>query len=236
MRTAVDTIISNEGHLPLAPWSGPGKGLRMASLQSPARGRTGDLLEVRRGPDGCTTIFVGDVAGNGRAVASIAARARGLVREHLSPWLSLAAAFSSLNDAIEAALPPDSFITAVAARLDPRFRSVEVVSAGHLGPFVRRGRGGSRALGARPGPALGLERHQQFPSTTTFDLDPEDTIVFATDGVTDQFATTSDRYGLDGLLDELADLPLSPSSLCRQLLGSAAPVGCDASVLAVQLG
>ena len=210
--------------------------MRLASAQTPGPGSTGDLIDVQRDDDGRTTIFLGDVSGNGEAAASIAGRTRRLVRRHLLSWVSLPAGFASLNDALEATLAPDIFMTAVAARIDARFGSLEVVSAGHLGPLVRRARGGSRALGTRPGPPLGLVRNQQFPAVTSFDLEPDDTIVFATDGVTDRFVTRRDHHGQTGLLGELAALPLGPSSLCRRLLGTAGGAHCDATVLAVQFG
>jgi serine phosphatase RsbU (regulator of sigma subunit) len=142
----------------------------------------------------------------------------------------------ALNDALARQLDEALFITAVAARIEAGGLAMQVVSAGHLGPFVRRGRGGSEVVAQPGGPPLGLFSSQRY-GEVDFRLEPHDVLLFATDGVTDQFASPRDHSGQAGLLQRLSKLPARPSAMCRRLLWTASPaVDVDATVLAVQLG
>jgi serine phosphatase RsbU (regulator of sigma subunit) len=238
MRVATIPLALAAGHLACAPLPllQEVSGLRLASAPWPPAGRSGDLVDVHLGLDGAT-IFLGDVSGNGLSVAPTAERLRRLVRRHLHHCASLRRGLEALSDALSGELARDAFITAVAARIDTRERTVNVVSAGHLGPFVRRRQGGSRPITTQPGLPLGILRGQRYPHQAMLKLDVEDTIVFATDGVTDRFATWQDACGEAGLLAELGRLPASPAALCRRLLWSQpAQLTTDATVLAVQLG
>jgi serine phosphatase RsbU (regulator of sigma subunit) len=239
MRVATIPLAPASGHLACAPLPllREVSRLKVASAQWPPAGRSGDLVDVHRDLDGGATIFLGDVSGNGPSVAPTAERLRRLVRRHVHHCASLRGGFEALSDDLSAELASDAFITAVAARIDARGRTVRVVSAGHLGPFVRRCLGGSQPIATRPGLPLGIVRGQRYPHQARLELDAEDTIVFATDGVTDRFATRQDECGEAGLLAELGRLPARPAALCRRLLWSRpAQLTSDATVLAVQVG
>jgi serine phosphatase RsbU (regulator of sigma subunit) len=214
-------------------------GLRLttASAQWPPRDHSGDLVEVLDdAPGGGTTIFVGDVAGNGPRAAAIAARSRPEIRRQLRAGRALPHTLACLNDLFEDALDPSLFVTAVVAHIDPDLRTIDVASAGHLGPFLRRRRGGCASLSPTAGPPLGIVRGHRFRRQVTFSLEPGDTVVFATDGVTDRFAARPDFSGATGLLAALGRLPGRPADICRRLLWSGASTDdVDASVLAVQL-
>ena len=213
-------------------------GLRVASAQWPPPGRTGDIVDVHQEPDLSTTFFLGDVAGNGQQAADAAVGVRRLLRRHLHGASSLARAFSRLNDALEQELSAHLFVTAIAARIDARGHTVHVVSAGHLGPVIYRRPHGALPVAIRPGPPLGIVPGQEFQQQSTPGLQRNDTLVFATDGVSDRLATTSDPSGASGLRTALARLPpLGPAAICRDLLRiAAATLNCDATVLAVRLG
>jgi two-component system, chemotaxis family, sensor kinase Cph1 len=209
--------------------------LTTASAQWPPRTHSGDILELLENADGSTTIFVGDVAGNGPAAAAVAARSRPDVRRQLSSSCSPGRCLERLNDALESTLEANLFLTAVVARIDADFQTIQVASAGHLGPFLRRRSGSSVTLSAGGGPPLGIVRQHRYHQVA-FSLAPGDTVVFATDGVTDRFATRSDFSGQSGLLAALDRLPGPAADICGRLLWSRpAATLPDASVLALQL-
>jgi serine phosphatase RsbU (regulator of sigma subunit) len=236
MRPGINTVPSAPRSLTLGALSQADRCLIFATAQWPPRGRSGDFTEILRSPDGTTTIILGDVSGNGESAAAIAAWSRPLFQRHLEASCSLSRGLQSLNDALETELASDLFITAVVARIDVACRTVRVVSAGHLGPFARR-RGAASASVARPsGPPLGIMRHRRYAEETLLELGAEDTLVFATDGVTDRLATAADCTGESRFLTELDHLPLRPSAICRRLLWSGCDaVATDATVLAVQI-
>jgi serine phosphatase RsbU (regulator of sigma subunit) len=207
--------------------------LQLASAQWPPPDRSGDFLHVRRDPEGGTTIFLGDVSGNGARAAPLAARAGRLLGRHLHRPGDLGGLLQSFNDDLEQTLTDDLFVTAVAARIDTRRRTLRLASAGHLGPFLRA-RTGCLSLSRPSGPPLGIRAGTQYGGEVVFDLTIGDLLVFATDGVSDRFATHADPTGEDGLLTSLDRLSPDPSSVCRRLLG-ARPPSTDATVVAVKL-
>jgi chemotaxis family two-component system sensor kinase Cph1 len=208
----------------------------LAIAQWPPRAHSGDILEMLENDDGSTTIFVGDVAGNGPEAAAVAARSRPDIRRQLGACGSPRRCLEGLNDAFEGTLEANLFLTAVVARIDAHFQTIQVASAGHLGPFLRRRSGGSVALSPGGGPPLGIVRQHHYRRQAAFALQPGDTVVFATDGITDRFAAPSDFSGQSGLLAALDRLPGRAADICGRLLwsrpGASSP---DASVLALQL-
>jgi sigma-B regulation protein RsbU (phosphoserine phosphatase) len=212
----------------------PRAGLRVASAQWPPPGASGDFFEMSRHGDGATSVFFGDVSGNGAGAARLANRAGQLVSQRMRDLPPPGRLLEQVNEALERELSPDSFVVAVAAHIDARRRTMKVASAGHLGPFVKRACGSPVSPAQASGPPLGMFPGQGY-AETAFRLGPSDVVVFATDGISDRFATTRDPGGESGLLARLGRLASDPACLCRRLLQAASPLATDAAVLAVQL-
>ena len=232
MQPAASTIAA--ASRPIRARPAPGlAGLRLASAQWPPRHRSGDFLHVHRDRDGSTTIFLGDVSGNGAQAAPLAAHADRLLGRHFHRCGDLGGALESLNDDLERTLADEVFVTAVAARIDARRRTLRLASAGHLGPFLRC-RSGCVSLSRPSGPPLGIRAGTSYGGEVVFDLAIGDLLVFATDGVSDRHATAADPTGEDGLLALLERMAPEPSSVCRRLLWGRPP-STDATVVAVLL-
>jgi phosphoserine phosphatase RsbU/P len=207
--------------------------LRLASAQWPPPGRSGDIFRVFDHHDGSSTLFFGDVSGNGDDAAPVVDNLHLILERRWRGPSSARALLAAVNDDLERQIPQDRFVSAIAARIDAAGSTIRVASAGHLGPFVKGRRGGVTRIGRPGGPPLGILPHQSYDETCA-SLAIGDTVVFATDGVTDRFACAADPSGETGLMERLRRWPAGLAGTCRRLL-SAAAAGTDATVLAVQV-
>jgi PAS domain S-box-containing protein len=144
----------------------------------------GDFYDVFEDNGGVVAI-VGDVCGKGIEAASLTALARHTLRAALAHGLAPVEALTWLHDAM-CAQNPDSFVTVAVTRLtrnDNGSIDGEAAIGGHPRPLIVRG-GGTTEIIEGSGAAPGLPYWQ--PATAVrFALQPDDTLVLYTDGVTD---------------------------------------------------
>ncbi|HVV51833.1 MAG TPA: PP2C family protein-serine/threonine phosphatase [Polyangia bacterium] len=215
-------------HLPT--WSR----LDVAAKQSAPAGSGGDFFEVIQQRDGRVAIIVADVCGNGPSAAAPVSGLRWILRQAIARGAAPGAVLAALNDWMCERPVDDRFVTAVCARVDAVSGLVEIASAGHLGPFVKRADGTAEDLPRAAGLALGIFPGQLYPETTV-EIGPQDAMVLVTDGITDRLATAGDQLGQGALLERLARARLGPESICSALLGPEARATEDATVLVVQM-
>jgi serine phosphatase RsbU (regulator of sigma subunit) len=214
-------------HLPT--WSQ----LRIATRQHAAVGHGGDFFEIIQHRDGHVSALLADVCGNGPSAAVPVSRLRWMVRQHLARGETPPGVLSRLNDAILAGNEPDLFVTAVCVQVNPQSGSVDVASAGHLGPFIKRACGDAQELMMPTGAALGIMPEQTYEETR-IDVDSEDSLVLVTDGITDPLGTASSPLGQAGLLAELARANPDAESICAALMRVTEPIAHDATVVVLE--
>ncbi|MGH7741413.1 MAG: PP2C family protein-serine/threonine phosphatase, partial [Candidatus Eiseniibacteriota bacterium] len=108
-----------------------------------------------------------------------------------------------LNHQLARALPEGWFLTACYAILDPGSGRIEYSLAGHEAPVVvRADRSGARQFGDCGGPPLGPFPDATFDSRSE-ELEPGDTVVFFTDGITEAVNPSLDMFGTERLIDSL---------------------------------
>ena len=166
----------------------------------------GDLLDVH-GPDHDVVLVCGDVAGKGVEAAVHAKRIRNAVRtlaqvERDPGWI-----LGLVNKVLvaEAGEFSESMSTVVCARLrrDDGFVRVDVAGAGHPPALVLR-RSGEIDEIPTSGVSLNLLDDATY-DTLEVRLDPGDTLVLYTDGITEARGA-DDLFGDDGLRRTLAGL------------------------------
>jgi serine phosphatase RsbU (regulator of sigma subunit) len=215
-------------HLPT--WSR----LNVAARQWAPAGNGGDFFEIIQQRDGRVSAIMADVSGNGPSAAGPVASLRWVMRQAIARGQSPGAVLEMLNDWLVRQQVDDRFVTAVCVRVNPITGDTEIASAGHLGPFVKRARGGAEDLPPAVGLALGILPGQTYREMT-LELRPEDALVLVTDGITDRLGTASDPLGQRALLDRLQRAQLSPESICGALLGPSARFAEDATVVVMQM-
>jgi serine phosphatase RsbU (regulator of sigma subunit)/HAMP domain-containing protein len=131
-------------------------------------------------------IAIGDVCGKGVDAAALTALARHTVRAAAHAYPSPAAVLEALNRAVLDESRPGQFLTAIFARLTPRagggFR-LTTACGGHPPPVVVDAAGRPRAL-ACTGTLLGVVDDPRIADSAV-DLEPGDTVLLYTDGLTE---------------------------------------------------
>ncbi len=158
-------------------------------------------------------LFLGDVCGKGAHAATITSMIRYTLRTAAAYDADPAAVLGTLNPALHERYLTDSrcFCTAICGLLIPDGDgfTLELASGGHPSPLLMRSDGTAEYVTLPGGPLIGMWDHAEF-FTGTIRLDPGDTLLLFTDGLTE--ARTADgegtgRYGddaLHGLAEDLA--------------------------------
>ena len=180
-------------------------GVRISAELDPAREVGGDLYGVCAARPDRLVIFLGDVSGKGIPASMFMVRAislaRLLARDIAAPELILA----RLNDELSVDNPSYMFVTFMCAVFDPSTGKLAMANGGHCRPvLLRHGEAPAWAVD-KLGTALGFETELEF-KRTELNLQPGDSLVFYTDGVTEAFNLENECYGDDRLLDDLKNL------------------------------
>jgi serine phosphatase RsbU (regulator of sigma subunit) len=207
--------------------------LRIAARQRAVVGNGGDFYEVIQQRNGHVTTVMADICGNGPAAAAPVSNLRWVLRQELARGGEPAQVLATLNDWIVAQQAHD-FVTAVCVRVDPQSGRVDIASAGHLGPFVKRANGNAVEVSLAVGPALGILPAQVYQQSQ-HDLESEDALVLVTDGITDPLGTTGNPLGQAGLVAALERARPGAEAICAALLGRDASSSQDATVIVLQL-
>ena len=170
-----------------------------------ARTVGGDYYDFIPLPDGKLAVLLGDVSGKGVPAALLMARLSGEARVSMLTQPDVAAAITHLNDQLMQANLEDRYVTLSAAVIDPKTHRIDLVSAGHLSPWVYRRRNrtmekvfekdsGDFPVGWVPGHV-----YTAFP----VHLEPGDSLLVYTDGIEDAQPASGQRFTEDGVKREL---------------------------------
>jgi serine phosphatase RsbU (regulator of sigma subunit)/anti-sigma regulatory factor (Ser/Thr protein kinase) len=178
----------------------------------------GDFYDVfGRGPNEWVVV-IGDVSGKGAPAAAVTALARYTLRAAAANAKTPSEALGALNEALLERRRDQEFCSVALAFVTLRGQGLDVQLAlgGHPPALVRRGDGGLEPAGS-PGLLLGFA-HDPPLVDDDVRLEPGDTILLYTDGVTD-VARDGDRFG-DARLEELTrslDLALPAAAMAATI-------------------
>ncbi|GGM20675.1 MULTISPECIES: SpoIIE family protein phosphatase [Micromonospora] len=165
----------------------------------------GDFYDVLPLPDGRWLVVIGDVSGKGVQAAAVTGLVRDVIRVLVGDGKPLPEALSRLNETLVDRGGGRYCTLALAAvgagegdQLD-----VSLHLAGHDRPVLLHGSGGATFVGTS-GTALGLLDSITSP-TAEITLDPGDSLIFYTDGVTER-RRGRELYGTARLRDAAAPL------------------------------
>jgi serine phosphatase RsbU (regulator of sigma subunit)/pSer/pThr/pTyr-binding forkhead associated (FHA) protein len=204
--------------LPAIPPKVPG--LELAGYNAPCRTVGGDYYDFIAYPDGRVVMLVADVAGKGMPAALLMSSLQARVQVLAELPGDLAPMVTRLNRIIASNCPANRFISLFICLLDGRTGEMTWCSAGHNPPLLLRAsgdvewlEGGGMILGILPS-----VQYQEFRGR----LEPGDTLVLYSDGVTEATAPASeDEYGEQRLASFLAERKSSPAdSLISSVLES----------------
>jgi serine phosphatase RsbU (regulator of sigma subunit) len=183
------------------------EGYEFADDYEPAHRVGGDYFDYIRLPNGNVAITVGDVAGKGVPAALLMARLHASARYHLLSAGTAAEALTSLNREIATSGLGFRFITLAIAIINPQKHELDLANAGHLPPLVRNARGKVVAIGQEEsGMPLGVSATQTFRQLLV-PLQPNDTVLMFTDGITEAMNPAMEIYGRPRLMATFAAGP-----------------------------
>lgn len=159
----------------------------------------GDYYDIFELPDGRICLAFGDVAGKGVPASLVMSRLSSAVRTVVEYVNDAAEAVTRLNNHMCAKAVEGRFVTFILALLDPKKSRLSVVNAGHMSPLIRRGSGEVIEFdGSTVGVPLGVVEGFTYQAVER-KLDPQDTIVIYTDGVSEAMNHASDLYTIERL-------------------------------------
>lgn len=174
--------------LPPAPSNIPN--FTFVGKNQPCRTVSGDYYDFAIRPDGRVYFVIGDVSGKGVTAGLMMAGLQVAFRIFSKSDPDPAVLVTQLNVALKENLPQSKFVTLFLGRLDTKTGTIEYVNAGHTPPLWLNKKGAVE-LGESD-LLLGVVSRAEF-NTRTLQLDPGDSLILFTDGVTE----ARDRAGID---------------------------------------
>ena len=186
------------------------EGFELAALNLPARQVGGDFYDFIPAGGGKWGIVIADVSGKGVPAALFMALSKTLVRANVSDNVTAAQAIEKANYTISQEAKMGMFVTLFYAVLAPQNKRLHYVNAGHNPPFVVKRSSGDVTLLRASGIAMGVMDDAVLEEKEIL-LDPNDIVVFYTDGITEAVNSKNEQFGEKRLVETItrnADLPL----------------------------
>jgi sigma-B regulation protein RsbU (phosphoserine phosphatase) len=192
----------------------PGLDLATSYLTSDEAG--GDYYDFFRLPGGCWGILIADVSGHGAAAATVMAMLHGILHAFVGATSTIPAPDEVMRYAngrlLEAGLE-SSFVTAFFAIYNPETSVLRFARAGHNPPIVKRPDRGCVELDSdRAGPPLGVFEPYEV-ACEEVRLDPGDTLVLYTDGITEAFSASREMFTAAKLMDAISRVSCHPDAV-----------------------
>src|SRR5512139_738757 len=179
-------------------------GWQVATYYQPARAVGGDFYDFVDLPDGRLALVIGDVTDKGVPAALVMASTRAILRAGAQHFTSPGAILEYANDLLCPDIPPNMFVTCLYAVLDPHTGCMQFANAGHDLPY-RKSASGVEELRAI-GMPLGLMPGMHYDEREVM-LDPDDTVLFYTDGLVEAHNPQREMFGFPHLKTLLEDHP-----------------------------
>lgn len=208
-RVAKELEIAKEIQQSILPESAPVlPGFDLAGFNLPAREVGGDFFDYIPVGEGCWGVEIADVSGKGVPAALFMALSRTLVRASASENPDPAGSILEANRYICMDSKTCMFVTLFYGILDTRKGTFTYVNAGHNPPLLFRKGSNVAELLQGKGIALGIFDDIEL-ELVELRLNPGDTVVFYTDGVTEATNERDEEYGVERLttlIPKLVDL------------------------------
>ena len=190
-------------------------GLKVDALCHAARTVSGDYYDYQDLPNGCMALAIADVAGKGISAALLMASLQASLRlviddvqrlaneegdRELCGTFPTSQLVSRINRQLHANTTPEKYATFLFAVFDPSTSTLTYTNAGHLPPILVRG-GTAKALDVN-GMVVGLFPQAPYQESRLV-LEPGDTLVCYTDGVTEPENEYGEMFGEDRLQETI---------------------------------
>ena len=201
----------------------PHPAYRIAGRMETAKEVGGDFYDFFPLADGRLAIVVADVSDKGIPAAFFMATTKTSLKTLAQLTPSPAACLARLNALLAEDNDQMMFVTLFYGVFDPQTRTLIYVNGGHPPPLRRASDGTVAPLHAPPSLALAVDGDAAYEELRAT-LDPGETLVLYSDGLTEATAESGDLFGEDRLAEALAGADFSdgdPSILAGELIEAA---------------
>jgi serine phosphatase RsbU (regulator of sigma subunit) len=192
------------------------EGHHIAVYYQPAREVGGDFYDFLDLPDGRLGLIVGDVSGKGVPAAIVMAITRTML--HAAYRMGSPAPgeiLEQVNNILYRDIPPNMFVTCLAALLDSRSGRLHYANAGHDLPYLRHASGVCEELRAT-GMPLGLMPNMSYEQKEVT-LKPGESVLLYSDGLVEAHDPQREMFGFPRMQDFVGAHP-SGATLIESLL------------------
>jgi len=176
-------------------------GLDIAAYYQTSLHAGGDYYDFFELPDGHLGILIADVSGHGTPAAVMMAVTHSIAHTHHGEPCPPSRLLNFINKHLCARYTQGggTFVTAFYGIYNPHTRLLTFANAGHNPPRLKRPHGGpSGIIEGSTNLPLGIDPQERYADSTQ-QLDPGDTIVLYTDGITEARNPAGDLFGTDRL-------------------------------------
>lgn len=159
----------------------------------------GDYYDFIHIVENHTGIAIGDVSGKGIPAALIMASFRASLIAEIRNNYSIRTICRKVNNLLCESLKPGNFVTAVYGVLDSKNHILTFSNCGHDRPVLFRNTGDIEFL-AEGGYLFGITRDVTYEERAVV-LNPQELVVFYTDGVTEMFNNAGEQFGVERLIE-----------------------------------
>ena len=238
-----DLDIARRIQLSMLPTSFPERSdLDLHALALPAKEVGGDFYDFIEHDEGRLGFLIGDVAGKGLGAALFMAITLTIMHATAPQGLSVESYVRQVNRLLEAESRrmPSMFVTAFYGEIDGQTGEVTYCSAGHNPALLLRRDGSATFLAAPKGLSLCLLEDFEFKAAHVV-LEPGDTLLLYTDGVTEAFNAAREEFSDERLAHVARSVPgSSPQALLQHILAdvraftNGAPQSDDITMLSLR--
>jgi len=177
-------------------------GFIFATRFEPCDHVSGDFFSFIRLLDGRIGFAIGDVSGHGMQAGLIMSMAKKCLEIYGELIGDPAEVLAKVNDALAGDLGGKMFVSMTYAIISPSERTIRWARAGHPPALLRSGSSGKITEVKPPGMVVGMKGGQVFRDSLqveTTHLDPGDTFLMYTDGVTEMANAQGEEFETDRL-------------------------------------
>jgi len=209
----VEMDVAREVQQRLYPNSAPRlPGFDIAGAAFPAATMCGDLFDFFPMLGDCLGLVVADVCGHGVGPSLLMAQARAYLRSLALSCFDVGELLRRLNEILVVDADVKDYLTLLVARLDPRARTLAYASAGHVAGYLLDRGGDVRERLESTGIPLGMFREKLFQSSPILSMEPGETVVLVTDGISEIGEVDGNAFGEHRLLEFIKNHRHDPAS------------------------
>ena len=172
----------------------------------PARNVGGDFFDVIRLDRGQVGLAIADVSDKGVPAALFMMSSRTLLKGAAIGTIDPGEALREVNELLYEENETLMFVTVLYSIYNPETGRLTYSNGGHDAPMLVRPDGSSELLPLTGGVALGIAPDIEYPSHTV-QLEPGDTVMLYTDGITEAMNGDGEQFGVERMHDVFAESP-----------------------------